>query len=177
MLYLIAIVAGGLLGVLTGGKLSRLAELRFRWPWVIVIAFVVRLAVLLPPLSRIEAGRYVYVAALAAIVAWTLWHVDRLPGVWVVSVGAALNLLVIAVNGFRMPVAPEFAAFLVRHGHVGQYTVMGPGTNLNLLGDWINLFPSPEVYSIGDALISIGLAIVVFLASRNNRPYKELRPS
>lgn len=176
MLFLIGIVAGLIVGLISGGKLSHLALLRFRWPWLIVAAILIRLAALTPPLARFDASRYVYALALAAIEVWTLWHINRLPGIWVVSAGAALNLLVIVVNGFRMPVAAEFAGSLVQRGHIGQYTVMGSNTDLNPLADWIRLWPSPEVYSPGDVLVSIGVAIVVFLAVRNPRPYKELSP-
>src|SRR5579864_6437005 len=158
-------VAGIAFGLVLGGRLGNLARLRFRWPWLILIAVVVRLLAVLPPLNRFEAARFVYAAALAAIVVWTLWHIDRLPGIWLVSAGAALNLLVILANGVRMPVAPEFAASLVRHGQIGQYTVIGPGTNLNALADWINLYPSPEVYSVGDILVALGLAIVLFVST------------
>lgn len=172
MLYLIALAAGVVLGLVTRGKFSNLALLKFRWPWLIVAAVVVRYAVLLPPLDRFEASRYLYVLALAGIVAWTLWQVDRVAGIWIVSIGAALNLLVIAVNSFRMPVAPEFASHLAAAGSFAQYTVMSSETTLNLLGDWIKLSPSPEVYSVGDVLVSIGLAIVVFLSIRKPRLYR-----
>jgi Family of unknown function (DUF5317) len=165
LLFLIGMVAGIVFGLVVGGRLSNLARLRFRWPWLILAAAVLRLAVVLPPLNRIEASRFVYAAALAAIVVWTLWHVSRLPGVWLVSAGGALNLLVILANGVRMPVAPEFAASLARHGQIGQYTVIGPGTNLNALADWIRLYPSPEVYSVGDILIALGLAVVLFVST------------
>lgn len=174
MLYLFCIFAGAAFGLAGGGSLGNLAQLKFRWPWLILAAVVIRIAVLAPPLNHIEAGRYVYVAALVAIVAWTLWHVNRLPGIWLVSAGAALNLIVIAANGFRMPVAPEFAGALVRQGNIGQYTLMGSTTNLNAIADWIKLYPSSEVYSPGDVLVSLGLAIVVFLSVRNRT--KELSP-
>ena len=137
---------------------------------------VVRESVVLTPLGRVDGARYAYVLALAAIVAWTIWQFDRVRGIWLITAGAALNLLVIVVNGARMPVAPEFAVALLRRGNVGQYTVMGSGTQLNLLGDWVSLYPSPEVYSPGDVLIALGLAIVVFLAVRNPSVYKELTP-
>lgn len=164
--------AAAVLGLVTRGKLSNFAQLKFRWPWLIVAVVLVRYAVLLPPLDRFEAARFIYVLALAGIVAWTLWQVDRVPGIWLVSIGAAVNLLVIAVNGFRMPVAPEFASHLATAGSFAQYTVMTSGTTLNLLGDWIKLSPSPEVYSIGDVLVAFGLAIVVFLSIRNPRSYR-----
>jgi hypothetical protein len=165
VLFLIGMVAGILAGLATGGTLSNLARLRFRWPWVILAAVLVRLAVALPPLNRLEAARFVYALALAAIIAWSIWHVQRLPGIALVALGGASNLLVMLVNGLRMPVAPEFAASLSRHGSLGQYTVMGPNTNLNALADWIRLYPSPEVYSVGDVLIALGLAIVLLVST------------
>jgi uncharacterized membrane protein YeiH len=165
LLFLFAIVLGLVFGLLTGGRIGNLSRVRFRWPWVVLAAVLVREVVLLTPLNSVNGAAYLYVAALAAILAWTVFHWKRLPGVWLVSAGTALNLLVIVVNGARMPVAPEFAASLVRHGSVGQYTVMGSGTHLNLLADWISLHPVPEVYSPGDVLIAIGLAITVFIVT------------
>ena len=176
MLWLFAIVIGVVFGLVTGGSLTNLARLRFRWPWLILAVVLIREAVLLTPLNAIDGAQYLYVAALAAILAWTIWHVGRIRGILLVAAGTASNLRVILVNGARMPVAPELAGSLVRRGTIGQYTLMGGGTNLNLLGDWIKLGPLPEAYSPGDVLIAVGLAIVVFLAVRNPGPYKELTP-
>ena len=176
MLWIFAIVLGLVFGLVTGGNLTNLARLKFRWPWVIVAVIAVREAVLLTPLNGVAGVQYAYLVGLVAIVAWTVWHWRRLRGIWIVTLGATLNLVVIAANGARMPVAPEFAGSLVSRGSVGQYTLMGPGTNLNLLGDWIRLYPAPGAYSIGDVLIALGLAIVLFLAVRNPSPYKELTP-
>ena len=176
MLWLFAILLGLVFGLLTGGSVGNLSRLRFRWAWVILLAVIVRESVLLTPLNRVDGAQYVYVLALAAIVAWTVWHFDSLRGIWLVTAGAALNLLVIVVNGARMPVAPELAASLVRRGNLGQYTVMGAQTHLNLLGDWISLRPAPEAYSPGDLLIALGLAVVLFLAVRNPKPYSDLTP-
>jgi hypothetical protein len=176
MLWLFALVLGLVFGLLTGGSLTNFARIRFRWPWVILAVIVIREAVLLTPLNAVQGAQYLYVVALAAIIAWTVWHVGRIRGILLVAIGAASNLLVIVANGARMPVAPELAGPLVQRGNIGQYTLMGSGTNLNLLGDWIKLTPLPEAYSPGDVLIAVGLAIVVFLAARNPGAYKELTP-
>ena len=157
--------AGLVFGLLVGGRIANLSRVRFRWPWVLIGAVVVREAGLLTPLNRVEGAQYVYVLALAAIVAWTIAHLRRLPGVWLVTAGAAVNLVVVAVNGGRMPVASEFAGSLARHGSLGQYTVMSSGTHLNLLADWIYLNPLPEAYSPGDVLVALGLAILVFVST------------
>ena len=165
MLFIFAILLGIGFGLLTGGRVGNLARLRFRWPWLIIAALLVREAIVRTPLSRVEGAQYAYVLALTAIVAWTVLHFSRLRAVWLVTIGAAANLIVIAANGGRMPVAPELAGRALQGGPVGQYTAMGPGTHLNLLADWIRLHPSLEVYSPGDLLIAIGLAITVFIAT------------
>ena len=172
MLWLLTVAAGLVAGLLAGGSVDNIARIRFRWPWTVVGAVVVRVVVLVTPLNHVEGAQYVYVLALAAIVAWTLWHVDRLPGIWIVSAGTALNLVVIVANGARMPVAAVLAGTLVKQGEIGQYALMGPGTHLSPLGDWISLPPLPEVYSPGDIIIAVGLAVVLFFATRGPRASK-----
>jgi Family of unknown function (DUF5317) len=177
LIFIAAIVMGAGFGLLARGKIENLARLRFRWPWLVLAALIIREAILLTPLNSVDGAQYVYLLGLVVIVAWTVWHWRRLPGIWLVTVGGALNVLVIAANGARMPVAPESAGSLNSRGTFGQYTLMRAHTNLNFLGDWIRLNPAPGVFSIGDVLIALGLAIVVFLAVRNPRPHrKELTP-
>ncbi len=167
MLLLVALLIGLLGGITTGGKLGNVAHLNIRWPWLVVAALVVREAAVLSPLSGVEGVQYAYVAALAALVAWTAWHGSRLRGAWIVAIGAAMKLLVVIANGARMPVAPALAGRLVDRGHIGQYAVMGSGTNLGWLGDWIGV-PGPlgGAYSPGDVVVAVGIAAVAFFATR-----------
>jgi hypothetical protein len=169
VLWLLAIAFGIVLGVAGGGNLSNLARLKFRWPWLLVTAVVVREAVTFTPLSRIDVARYIYMLTLALIVLWTIWHLKRLPGIWLVTAGALSNLVVVAANGGRMPVSVEIArtqlgGILFQRGTIGQYTVMGPDTHLGFLGDWLSIWPLPQAYSLGDLLIAVGLALVVLIA-------------
>jgi hypothetical protein len=166
LLLLVPLLLGLLIGVSTGGKLGNLAYVRLRWPWFVLAVLVIREAVLIPPLNRIDGVQYIYAAALAGLVAWTAWHIKPLPGAWVVCAGAAMNLVVVLANGARMPVTPELAGVLVRQGHIGQYVLMGPGTNLNWLADWI-VFPWPVrgAYSPGDLVIAVGIGVVVLLGT------------
>ena len=179
MVWVAALAIGLVGGVASGGKIGNLARLRFRWPWLLVAALVLRAATILPPFARLDASRWAYVAALTVVLAWTIWHVDRLPGIWLVAAGSAINLFVIAANLGRMPVAPELAGALVQRGQVGQYTLMGTDTQLNWLADWIAL-PGPlervlrEAYSPGDLIVALGIAVVVLLAMRT-RPHETRR--
>lgn len=171
MVWVAALAIGLVGGFAAGGKLGNLVHLRFRWPWFVVGALVVRVAAVLTPLNRIDGIQYVYAATLAALVAWTVWHIGRIAGIWLVTAGAALNLVVIAANGGRMPVAPEIAGALVQRGQIGQYTLMSADTHLNWLADWIAI-PGPlarvlrEAYSPGDLIVAVGIAMVVLLAMR-----------
>jgi len=171
VVWVAALAIGLAGGFASRGRLDNLVHLHFRWPWFVVAALVVREASVLTPLNRIDGVQYVYAAALAALVAWTVWQIERVRGIWLVTAGAALNLVVIAANAGRMPVAPEIAGTLVQRGQIGQYTSMGPGTQLNWLADWIAL-PGPfervlrEAYSPGDLVVALGIAVVVLLAMR-----------
>jgi hypothetical protein len=173
VLVLIPLVAGLAIGIATGGKLGNLANVRFRWPWFVLAVLVIREAILFRPFNRIDGIQYLYVAALAGLVAWTFLHVRRLTGVWLVAGGAALNLLVVVANGGRMPVAPALAGALVQRNHIGQYVLMGSNTNLYWLADWITVSGPVGIrgaYSPGDLVVAVGIGVVAYFATRQQAP-------
>jgi hypothetical protein len=180
VLWIAALGLGIAAGYLLGGRIDNLSRLRFRWPWLVVAALVVRAAILLTPLRHIEGVQYVYLAALTALLTWTLWQIELIRGIWLIAVGSALNLVVIAANGARMPVASELAGSLVRSGQTGQYTLMTAETTLNGLADWIAL-PGigrwlREAYSPGDVVVALGIGVVIALAMRSQTGPVETRP-
>ena len=182
MLWPAAMVLGFIVGLATGGSLENLGRLRlrFQWPWVVIAAVVVREAAVLTPLRNVEGVQYVYAATLAALVAWTVWHINRVRGIWLVAAGSALNLVVIAANGGRMPVASELAGRLVQRGHIGQYIVMSSDTHLNWLADWIALpglsrWVPIEAYSPGDLFVALGIASLIAIGM-SNRGAAETQP-
>lgn len=175
MLLIVAAVLGFAVGLVAGGDVRRLGELRLRWPVVVLVALAVKEIGVWGPLaqSRVWAP-LLYGLSLAILIAWAAWHVRRLPGVWVVALGMAMNLLVVLANGGHMPVAPDLAhrgpRQLVEEGYLGQYVLQGPGTRLAFLDDRIQL-PSllgrllPQAYSAGDLVMSAGLFAVTLLAT------------
>jgi hypothetical protein len=180
VLWIAALGLGIAAGYLLGGRIDNLSRLRFRWPWLVVAALVVRAAILLTPLRHIDGVQYVYLAALTALLTWTLWQIELIRGIWLIAVGSALNLVVIAANGARMPVASELAGSLVRSGQTGQYTLMTAETTLNGLADWIAL-PGigrwlREAYSPGDVVVALGIGVVIALAMRSQTGPVETRP-
>jgi hypothetical protein len=157
-------------GLLAGGTLSNWSHVELRWWWIVAAAFVVREAVALSSLNTIDWLRFVYVGFLLVLVGWGVSNTRRLPGLWLVAVGAGLNLMVILANDFRMPVSTSSGA-LVARGHVGQYVLMDSGTKLRWLGDWITV-PGwfGGVYSPGDVVVGLGIGVVAFLVTRRPRP-------
>jgi hypothetical protein len=174
------LILGGLVGLLAGlaadGRISRLAEIRFRWPVIVLIAYAAReFNVLYTPLARTWLAPLTYTVALTALVAWTVWHRDRVRGIVIVAAGMAMNLLVVVANLGHMPVplwlADRGPRELIEKGVLGQYILAGPHTRLDWLGDWIVLPGTlgrifPQAYSPGDLVATLGMAIAVFLSMR-----------
>ena len=176
MLLLAGAIVGVLVGLAGGGDLRGLGATRLRWPLVVVLALAVKeLGVWSPLAQRQDVTPWLFTASLAVLVVWTLWHVNRLPGIWLITLGMAMNLAVVALNGGHMPV-PEALAHrgpgqLVEQGVLGPYMLAGPQTRLAMLGDWIRLpWPLgtlfPQAYSPGDLVSLLGMFVVVLLAIR-----------
>ncbi|HLQ62079.1 MAG TPA: DUF5317 domain-containing protein [Candidatus Acidoferrales bacterium] len=177
------IVLGGLLGVglgfAAGGSLQRLASIRLRWPWVVLVALLVKEVGLFGPLARWDYTPLLYVASLVLLIAWTVYHRDVLPGIPLVSLGLLMNVVVMAANGGRMPVSPDLLSNappalieqLHRTGHVGQYVLMTASTRLGFLGD-IVAYPDPvsrifpQAYSAGDLVSLLGMLVVGYFSVR-----------
>jgi Family of unknown function (DUF5317) len=177
----VLLVAGAVLGLiaglLTGGSLRRLAGLQLTWwllPVLIAALAVKELGARGPLAGHQDVITALFPLSLLALVGWTLWHVGSLPGIWLVTLGLVLNLVVVVANGGHMPVAPEFAGHgpgqLVETGRMGQYILEGPQTRLPWLDDRIQL-PGrlwtffPQIYSAGDLVSLAGIFLVLFLAT------------
>jgi hypothetical protein len=133
MLLLAALVLGLLFRAMTGGG-SVTPPTRFRWRGSSLLRWSSGGGGL-QPAEPDRQHQYVYAAALAAIIGWTMWHVKRLRGVWIVASPQS-------DRGARQRHAdasgPALAGHLVESA-TGQYVVMAPGTNLAWLGDWIGI--------------------------------------
>jgi len=173
MLFVIACLAGLVAGLASGGTLRNLSELRFRWPWLVVAALLVKVAGTSWPLAYWPLTPVLYVASLLALIAWSVWHARRMPEMGLLAVGMTMNLAVVVANGGHMPAyrASPAVIDLLRQGPVGQYVLGGPDARLGFLGDWIgvpgplgSLFP--EGYSPGDLLAIAGILILVLMATR-----------
>jgi hypothetical protein len=178
MLFTIAaVVAGAALGLLVGRRPRHLPDRRFRL-WPLVAAGIVLQA-------ATHAGFALVIASYALLMVFVVLNVQR-PGMGVVLVGLALNLLPIGVN-HGMPVR---AAALVQVGGVdtgagaaqlhlgGKRHLERPSDRLVVLGDVIAVPAAHEVVSFGDLVLAAGLGAVAFdVVRRPRRRHRRLEPA
>lgn len=170
MLILYSIPIGLLAGWLLGGRIDRLADVRFRFAPLAVGALLLQL-VLFSPLSDglpQDVGRAIYVLSTGLVVLVVVVN-SRVTGLPLVVLGAASNLAAIVANGGAMP-ASASALAAVGLGVGGntnsvllERPALEPLTDILATPDWL---PLANVFSIGDVLIGIGVAVAIAAAMR-----------
>ena len=175
MILLLAVAAGLLAGLARawyGGRPMTAPSLRL--VWLVPLAFLAQwLAFYLPatrPWFDDDWAALALVSSQALLLVFA-WFNRRRPGVWMLGLGLALNLTVIALNGGLMPISPETVTYLAPNalphtwqlGHrlgTGKDVVLAvASTRLWWLSDHFVLpdgSPYRVAYSFGDMLIAGG---------------------
>jgi hypothetical protein len=175
MFILYSVVIGVVVGSLLGGRAVGLADLRFRWPWAIVVGLVVQLLLFSSPLTDLVGalGPVIYVTSTALVLLAIVAN-RRIVGMSVVALGAISNLVAILANGGYMPADPAAIATLgpaESHAYSNSVitadAVLRPLTDVFALPPWV---PFANVFSIGDVIIGVGVAIVIVAAMRSASP-------
>lgn len=175
MILVLAVFVSVLIALLRGGRLARLADLPVCYGWVLIVAVVLQYPFVFNlvgwhSILGLPVGQ-VLLALSTGLLVWVLWANWRLPGIKLVALGLALNVLVMACNGGWMPITPEVLARLGHRSHAaegvvakvwGAKNVMKPlsETTLWWLSDIFVLaspFPVPGAFSPGDVLIALGI--------------------
>lgn len=149
----------------TGWRLSFVGRLpRIEWAPLAIVAAVTQAVIFLPPVNALAGGAppFMYVLTSAAVLACVVRN-RRIPGLLVVAAGGLSNLLAVVANGGYMPVDPA-AARAAGHPPPAAFTntVELAESYLKPLTDIIVVpppLPFANVYSIGDLLIIVGVAI------------------
>jgi Family of unknown function (DUF5317) len=164
----VAIVLGGVLGLATGGRLQNLGEHRLAAWWIMPVGIVLQLLGARLNDGNSDTAFALLLASYLALGAFTLanW---RIFGMAAVAVGLGLNLLVIAVNE-GMPVRRaavvdagiaasdnELSTIKLKSKH--HYETAED--SLMPLADVIPVRPLREVLSVGDVVMSIGIAAAI----------------
>jgi hypothetical protein len=180
-------VLATLAGLASGGSLSGWRRTSLAWWPLLVLAFLVELVLYDPPVNQqpwaLVFGPWIWVLARLAILAVCLRNgcpPRRWSAPWLIMfLGLSLNQLVIVANAGHMPQSPVAAAavwgdaYVQPERYAGQLenvVWMTAATPLAFLGDVLaepTWLPHPNVLSIGDVLLALGMAAWTFSITRD----------
>lgn len=167
-MILYGLVFGVLAALLVGGSVGRLADINLRWGWVALVGIGVQLLLFSTPVGMAlgSMGPVVYLLSTAAVLLAVLANA-RIPGMALIALGAVSNMAAILANDGYMPSTSAALAFAGRgdeKGYSNSSLVEEPAlallTDIFAVPSWV---PMANVFSVGDVLIAVGLAIVVFV--------------
>jgi hypothetical protein len=171
VLILYAIPIGILAGFLLDGRLDDLGRLRFRWAPLALAGLLVQVVLFTPAGDRLagDLAPAIYVASTAAVFVAVLRNL-RTTGMPVIALGALANLAAVGANGGAMPADPGALALagISGPGDATNSVVLAdpalrPLTDIFAVPSWV---PLANVFSVGDVLIAVGVAVVVAAAMR-----------
>jgi ABC-type uncharacterized transport system permease subunit len=159
LVYMIALSV--LVGYMRGGRLKHYLEKPLSCVFLPVAAFALEAAI---PLAGARLLAPVVILEYVLLFAFVFAN-RKVPAVWLIAAGVALNALVIFANGFRMPVTPvafdpAFGRFVerVRSGELIEYVLVGWDAPLWFLGDTIPISRVvPGIASVGDFVLAGGM--------------------
>jgi len=170
------VFAALLVGLVLGGRVSRLAELPLRAHWLFFAAIALQVVAFpfgfLPWRTGDTAASLLWLASYALLVAAAVVN-RRIAGVPVVAGGLGMNVAAVAANGGTMPVLPEAMQAAGDDYLTQANSTAAAEPNLPWLvdrwaaPDWI---PLANVFSVGDVLIAAGAVVIVLAAMGPFRP-------
>jgi hypothetical protein len=173
MFILYALVIGLFVGWLSGGRLERLACLRIRWTALIAAGLGTQVVLFAEPVARHlgELGPSLYVASTTLVVAAVVRN-GGIAGMPLVAAGAIANLAAVLANGGFMPASQAALAAAGRvtptiysNSVAAQNPALWPLTDIFALP---SAMPLANVFSVGDVMIGLGIALVAILGMRGD---------
>ena len=185
MIIVEAIVLSLVVALIRGGSIRRVGELNLRGMALVLIPpalIVLTYAKRIPGIAFLAGmAPFIHIAAYVTVLV-IIWLNRRLPGMALIGLAAALNLIVIAANGGQMPVS---AAAVRDTGNthmkrqldrkdMARHSKLDRNTKLWFLSDVIPVrqpdFLGPCVVSAGDIILSVGLFVLIQAAACSRKP-------
>jgi hypothetical protein len=166
--YVVAIVVAIIVIPVTNGSINRLAEVRFRRVWLLVVGLALQIVVDLVDLPRArldDLGIAILLASYVALLGFCASNL-RTRGIELIGIGIALNALVIALNlGMPYKVADGIPReTTVKHRPTRSTDVAVFLSDQIVIGD-----PFDVAISIGDIVLAVGIVELAYFGSRRPR--------
>lgn len=155
---------------LLGGRLTRLADLPLRKPGLALAAILLQVLVIsvIPDAGDHTFHTTVHLASYLLLGAFAFAN-RRIVGVPIIALGGLCNFAAIAANGGVMPTragAAESLAVTAKDGEFVNSAVLSD-PKLQFLGDVFatpTSLPLHNVFSVGDAILMVGVIVLVHAA-------------
>jgi len=188
MAFVIVVIAAAAVALLTGGRLSNLKNIQFKFTWLVLAAVALKITTnsnlhYTFGISDALAPK-LYMLSLGLVALFIILNIG-LRGLSLIGLGLFSNLAAIFLNGGYMPLKREYFMLIASAEELEKinqglpaynYIATGPQTKLYYLSD-IFLMPHwifiTKVFSIGDVLITIGGCIFIWFFLKNPAPKKE----
>lgn len=150
-----------IVGLLRGGRLDRLEHLGIRGLAFVWLALGMRAAAGVLAVRGFSFGPWFQVGAYLVFL-YIVWLNLSLQGMKIFGLGSFLNFVVIASNGGTMPVSGgAIASTGILKDPVGTHSLLSTETRFWFLSDVIPLKWPPQVLSVGDLLIVVGIFMFI----------------
>lgn len=163
MILLVGLLLAALAVPVLGGSFGRLSDVHFRASWTLLVAFGLQgvIGIVTGIGEGLAGGLHV---ASYAVLGGFLWVNRDIPGMRVVALGTALNVVAIVANGGVMPASPAALETAGIEADVDGFrnSDVVDEPKLAFLGDVFALpdsWPFANVFSIGDAVVLLGGAL------------------
>lgn len=169
-----AILIGFLLGFFRNGRLNNFADMRFKGSILIILSFFVYISPFALQIMQIDMPMPQILPFAAGMIAMAVALVNHEKGgVKLIMFGGAINLLIMGINHFRMPVP---ISRMVDSGMASLAESVGAGSvinymdmaNANSLAPYLGKiivmpawYPLNRLISVGDIIMSIGIILLV----------------
>jgi len=161
-----------------GSAFHRIAAIPLRSAWLALLAFVLQWPLLQAPAGPVQLIGMQQALFLLShlLLLGFVWRNRQLPGIQIVGLGVACNLLVIVANGGLMPIAPGTLVQINPGSTLAQWPIgahYGYSKDIILLREDVRLwalsdvlvipppFPRSAAFSLGDLLIAVGIVVLL----------------
>ncbi|WP_026478984.1 DUF5317 domain-containing protein [Alkaliphilus transvaalensis] len=171
-----ALLLGIIIGKIRGGQIKRLGYLTLRFPFMVVLSFLIMLTtsimISLGHETFIQFKMLLYIIAYCLLFFVLFLNLHN-RSLWFILIGAILNFAAIVLNQGRMPIdliLLEEAGFLnmlqsINIGALPNYIPMAEAEAITTyLGKRFvtpSIYPLKQIFSVGDIFIALGLTIYV----------------
>ncbi len=177
MILLIIVLISFSFAIIINNGLKGIENKEVKGFYFVIIGFAIQVLIFNEKFANSRYANYtslLYIISLLIILIFMIINYKQYLGIKIMSLGFISNIVVIIANKGFMPQKLDLliksgqlekVKMLKLHSHFYNATLMNKHTHLNFLGDRImlSLFGKCKtVYSIGDIIIMIGVAVFIF---------------